>query len=272
LPDRGIEIMVGPAQQRQGKISMHRYLMSVGAGLVVSGLLFSANALAADKVPAYIAAAVADSARPDTDKARDANRKPAETLAFAGVKPGETVVDYWPGGGYFTRIFSKIVGPKGHVYALSPPGLPEKMTAAAKALAADPSYTNISESEQEISTLPAGSIDLFWTSQNYHDIHNMKDVDIAAIDKSIFDALKPGGLFVVLDHVATPGSGVADTSTLHRIAPDAVKKEVEAAGFKLGGESDLLKNPDDPHTAKVFDPAIRGKTDQFILKFMKPKK
>jgi predicted methyltransferase len=225
----------------------------------------------ADTVPAPIAAAVADTARPDTDKARDADRKPAETLAFAGVKPGETVVDFLPGGGYFTRIFSKIVGAGGHVYAVLPPGAPEKMAAPAKALAADPAYGNVTETEERITAIPAGSVDLFWTSQNYHDLHNFKDVDLATFNKGVFDALKPGGIFIVLDHAATPGSGVADTNTLHRIDPQAVKTEVEAAGFKLVGESDLLKNPNDPHTAKVFDPAIRGKTDQFILKFEKPK-
>ncbi len=245
--------------------------MALISGLALSLALAAGGAGAADKIPAAIAKAVADTARPAADTERDAARKPAETLAFAGVKSGETVVDFLPGGGYFTRIFSRVVGPKGHVLAVFPLGAPEKMTATVKALATDKAYTNIAESEQRLADLPPASVDLFWTSQNYHDLHNLKDADVPAVDKAIFAALKPGGTFIVLDHAAAPGTGFQDTGTLHRIDPEAVKTEVEAAGFKLVAQSDLLKNPDDPHTAKVFDPSIRGKTDQFILKFSKPK-
>jgi predicted methyltransferase len=243
----------------------------LGSCVLALAAAFGADGARADEVPAYITKAVADPGRPDADKARDANRKPAETLAFVGVKPDQTVVDFLPGGGYFTRIFSKVVGPKGHVSALWPVGAPPERIAPSKALAADPAYGNISESEQSVADLPAGSVDLFWTSQNYHDLHNRPGLNVADLDKAVFAALKPGGTFIVLDHAATPGSGFNDTNTLHRIDPEAVKKEVESAGFKLDAESDLLKNPDDPHTAKVFDPGIRGKTDQFILKFTKPK-
>jgi predicted methyltransferase len=245
--------------------------------LMATGLVLAATAAytptfaAVNAVPAYVTAAVADTGRPATDTARDADRKPAETVAFAGVKPGDKVVDLFPGGGYFTRIFSKIVGPKGHVTAMWPPGVPDKMTVATKALATDPAYSNVNEVEQKIAELPPASLDLFWTSQNYHDIHNIPNVDMATVDKAIFAALKPGGIFIVLDHTAEAGSAFRDTNTLHRIDPEAVKTEVEAAGFKLAGESDLLKNPKDDHTLKVFDPSIRGKTDQFILKFEKPK-
>jgi predicted methyltransferase len=111
---------------------------------------------------------------------------------------------------------------------------------------------------------------LVWTTQNYHDFHNIPDVDIATINKAVFAALKPGGTFFVLDHAAEAGSGARDTNTLHRIDKATVIKEVEAAGFRLKGESGILANKDDPHTAKVFDPAIRGHTDQFILNFTKP--
>ena len=247
---------------------MLRHLMLTSGMILVASL---SPAVHAATVPTAISAAVADTGRPAADKDRDADRKPAETLAFSGVKAGEQVVDFLPGGGYFTRIFSKIVGPKGHVTALSPAGTPEKFTVAAKAIAADPAYANVSAVEQKVADIPAGSIDLFWTSQNYHDLHNLPGADLVAVDKAIFAALKPGGTFIVLDHAATAGSGFQDTSTLHRIDPEAVKTEVESAGFKLVAQSDLLKNPNDPHTAKVFDPSIKGKTDQFILKFEKPK-
>ena len=245
--------------------------MMLASGMILAAGLTSAVSYAADKPSAEITAAVADAGRPAADKEKDANRKPAETLAFAGVKSGQQVVDFLPGGGYFTRIFSKTVGPKGHVTALSPMGTPEKYTVAAKAIAADAAYSNVTAVSQKVADLPAGSIDLFFTAQNYHDLHNLPNADVAAMDKSIFAALKPGGIFLVIDHAAPAGSGFQDTNTLHRIDEAAVKTEVESAGFKLVGSSDMLKNPNDPHTATVFDPSIKGKTDQFVLKFEKPK-
>ena len=169
------------------------------------------------------------------------------------------------------------MGPSGKVYALAPakspsapPDAPDR-SAAVKAIAADPHYTNIvviAEPAAELLKVKIPEpVDLIWTSQNYHDVHNVKDVDVAAFDKAVFNALKPGGYFIVLDHAAAPGSGANDTSTLHRIDEATVKQEVEAAGFKLVGESKVLRNPSDPHTAKVFDPSVQGHTDQFILKF-----
>jgi len=228
-------------------------------------------------LPAYISAAVADSARPDEDKQRDADRKPGETLAFAGVKPGEQVVELAAGGGYFTRLLSAAVGPKGRVTVIVSPPKPDAAPgapvpgAAVKAIAADPHYANVQISVQRVAELSMPEkAQLVWTTQNYHDFHNIPDVDIATINKAVFAALKPGGTFFVLDHAAEAGSGARDTNTLHRIDKATVIKEVEAAGFRLKGESGILANKDDPHTAKVFDPAIRGHTDQFILKFTKP--
>jgi predicted methyltransferase len=114
--------------------------------------------------------------------------------------------------------------------------------------------------------------DVIWTSQNYHDFHDsfFGPADLVGVNKAIYDALKPGGVYVVLDHVAQAGSGLRDTETLHRIDPATVKKEVLAAGFIFEGEDNSLRNPADPHTKNVFDPSIRGKTDQFIYKFRKP--
>jgi predicted methyltransferase len=228
--------------------------------------------------PGYIAAAVADSNRPDADKARDANRKPAQTLEALGVKPGEQVAEILPGGGYFTRIFSKAVGAQGHVYALvpqRPPNAPADMpdlAGAVKAIAANANYANVSVIVAPLTQLvtPA-QVDLVFTAQNYHDLHNFP-VDVVALNRTILDSLKPGGLYVVLDHSAPAGSGLQDTKTLHRIDAEVVKKEVTAAGFEFVGSSDVLANAADPRTANVFDPSIRGKTDQFILKFRKPKK
>lgn len=226
---------------------------------------------------APIAAAVADSARPATDRDRDTNRKPGETLAFAGVKPGDQVGELLPGGGYFTRLLSKTVGPAGHVYAFVPPRPPNAgpdmpdAVARIQGVVTDPAYANVSTVVAPLTqvSFPV-PLDLVWTSQNYHDLHYIPGVDMLAFDAQVFAALKPGGIFLVLDHAAVPGSADRDAATLHRIDPETVKKEALAAGFRLLASSDLLHNPDDPHTAKVFDPLIRGKTDQFILKFQKP--
>jgi predicted methyltransferase len=228
--------------------------------------------------PAYVTAAVSDTARPEADTKRDADRHPALTLAYAGVKPGDQVAELAPGGGYFTRLLSAVVGPKGKVYAVGSPKKPDaakdapEPSAAVQKIAADPHYGNVVVSTMSIKevTLPE-AVDLAWTSQNYHDLHNIPNADVVNFDKAVFSALKPGGVFIVLDHVAAAGSGFRDTSTLHRIDPEAVKKEVESAGFKFEGASEVLHNPADDHTLKVFDPAIRGKTDQFILKFRKPR-
>jgi predicted methyltransferase len=142
-----------------------------------------------------------------------------------------------------------------------------------KPITDDSNYSNVSVLQQPLATLSVPApVDLVFTAQNYHDLHNIPSLDIAAFNKSVFDALKPGGLYVVLDHSAEAGSDVRDTNTLHRIDEAAVKKEVTAAGFEFVGASKILANPADPRTAKVFDPSIRGKTDQFILKFRKPKK
>jgi predicted methyltransferase len=256
-------------RSNQGKNIVIKQL-TMTSGLVLAAM-FAAGAAHADQVPAYITAAVADSGRPAADTARDADRKPAESVAFAGVKPGQTIVDFMPGGGYFTRIFTKAVGPKGHVIALSSAGSPDKFSAPTKEIAAQPAYANVTAVVDKISALPPAAADIFWTSQNYHDLHNFEGADLSVINKAIFASLKPGGTYLVIDHADAPGTGTTNTKTLHRIDAAAVKKEVEDAGFKLVAESDLLKNPNDPHTAKVFDPSIRGKTDQFILKFEKPK-
>jgi predicted methyltransferase len=226
-----------------------------------------------------IAAAVADAYRPETDRQRDANRKPAETLAFAGVKPGDKVAELLPGAGYFTRLFSKTVGASGHVYALVPAPSPTAsadmpdFAARVKAIAADPNYSNVSVLVQPFAELKVPEpVDLVWTSQNYHDLHNFPGVDVVVFNQLVFEALKPGGVYVVLDHAAESGSGARDTATLHRIDAELVKKEVLAAGFVFADGSDLLRQPGDAHAVKVFDPSVRGKTDQFILKFRKPKK
>jgi predicted methyltransferase len=233
-----------------------------------------ALAASAAAAPSYVNAAVADSVRPAGDTKRDELRKPAEMLVFAGVKPGTKVMDLIPGGGYFTRLFAKAVGPTGWVYAFQATeldGFLKGKPAPIYAVAAD--YKNVSVVKTPINNLSAPeSLDVVWTSQNYHDLKDdfFKPADTALVNKAIFNALKPGGIYVVLDHSAPKDSGVSDTQTLHRIDEAVVKKEVLAAGFKFVGESKALRNPADARDKLVFDKSIRGHTDQFILKFRKP--
>ena len=244
----------------------------------IAATLAATGAVAAKhSAPNYVTAALADPARPATETALDADRKPADMIAFAGIKPGSRVMDIMPGQGYFTHIFAKVVGDKGFVYAFTPSELdpliqkrypgsdPKKQFAA---------YANVAVLHVPANSLFAPeSLDVVWTAQNYHDMHDpfMAPADLAVINKAIFNALKPGGIYIVLDHAAPDGSGLASTNTTHRIDEAVVKKEVEAAGFKLVAESNVLRNKADPRDKLVFDPSIRHHTDQFILKFMKPR-
>ncbi len=236
-------------------------------------------ALAFQAAPAAAADAGAilnDASRPAADKAADADRKPGEMLAFAGIKAGDKVADLIPGGGYFTRIFSKVVGPSGKVYAVvSDEILKVRATAAdpVKAIAAETGYSNVTVVNGTLSGFKAAEpLDVVWTSRNYHDFHNQMfgPVDMAAYNKAVFAALKPGGTYIVLDHTAAAGTGFGATESLHRVDPEAVKKEVMAAGFRFDGESSALKSTADDHTGKIFDSGVRGHTDQFVLKFKKP--
>lgn len=227
-------------------------------------------------------AALNDASRPKEDVARDTTRHPGELLAFSGIKAGDRVADVIPGTGYFTRLFSKVAGPKGYVYAIVPADvaqLPEgfanalkKNFASAEELRKEKGYGNISVFKEPLDkTLAPESLDLVWTSQNYHDVYGFYGIEAAArFSKAVFESLKPGGVFLVVDHAALPKSGAKDATTLHRIDPETVKAQVVAAGFVLEAESTVLQNKDDNHSLKVFDPAIRGKTDQFVFKFRKP--
>lgn len=230
---------------------------------------------ATDATPAYVAAAVHDPARQD-DQSIDPRRKVADVMTFAEVKPGQKVLELIPGSGYFTRVFSAVVGSSGHVYTVWPDEMAKFSSKGFDKLAAQakqPHYANISLLKQPAAKLSAPvPVDLVFTAQNYHDYPDkfMGKVDPVSLDRQVFAALKPGGLFVVIDHVAPAGSGMQDTETLHRIDPAIVKRQVESAGFVFDGESDALHNPADPHTVKVFDKSIRGHTDQFMYRFRKP--
>lgn len=218
-----------------------------------------------------IAAAVANPARPAEDRARDAERKPAEMLAFAGVRPGMTVIDLMPGTGYFTRLFADAVGPDGKVVAFVPDEYGNPARSIDRVGPAAAAHANVLVQHDPIlAPEPENVADLVWTAQNYHDLHNIAGLDLVAVNRRILRQLKPGGVYVVLDHAAAAGAGLAHTRDLHRIDPAAVRAEVVAAGFLFDGESGVLANPADPHDVPVFDAALRGRTDQFVYRFRKP--
>jgi predicted methyltransferase len=252
-----------------------RHLVLMGVIVAAATLCLGASAEKTEDAKLY-AAAVADTSRPATDTARDVNRKPAETLAVARIKPGDVVADWAAGSGYFSRLFMDVVGPNGHVYVVEPD---EEAKFSAKAIA---EFQELSKTHANLSVVTGTALnsvkfdrplDVFWISQAYHDLKDpfFGPVDTAAFNKAVYAALKPGGVYIVLDHVAAAGAPADVTDTLHRIDPAVVKREVEAAGFKFESESKILSNPSDPHTAVVFDKSIRGKTDQFIYRFRKPK-
>jgi predicted methyltransferase len=233
-----------------------------------------APAAASPKLSQIIASAVADPARPADFRAADPLRKPAETLAFAGVRPGMTVGEFYPGGGYFTRMLSDVVGPSGHVYGIEN-DLWKGAVDADKALVADGKLKNVS-----IGVRPFGTVnfpkplDLAWVTQNYHDLKIAKygKVDTLAFDRAVYAALKPGGTYFILDHQGAPNLTDAEIEKLHRINRDVVVREVTAAGFKLVAEGNFLRRPADDHTKSIFDKAIQGHTDQYALRFVKPRR
>ena len=230
---------------------------------------------AAPKLTNLIAAAVADPARPAEGRAADPLRKPAETLAFSGVKPGMTVGEFYPGGGYFTRMISGVVGPTGHVYGIENSKWKGAVKADQDLFKECPKCTNVTMDSGPFGTVNFPKpLDLAWVTQNYHDlkIAEYGVVDTLAFDRAVYKALKPGGIFFILDHQGPPNMTVADIEKMHRINRDLVVKEVTSVGFKLAAEGKFLRRPGDDHTLSIFDKAIQGHTDQYALKFVKPRR
>jgi predicted methyltransferase len=224
-----------------------------------------------------VEAAISDPRRPADQVKLDATRKPAASILFSRAKAGDRIADLMSGNGYFTRILSQVVGPAGHVYAYIPTEQiahcsPQEI-AGTQAIARDSSYKNVTLLTSSLADfrLPE-QLDLIWLSQSYHDLHDsfLGPADVAVLNRVIFHALKPGGVFLVIDHVAEAGSGLRDTETLHRIDPVRIKNEIEAAGFVLESQSEALRNIDDDHKLAVFNPNIRGRTDQVLFRFRKP--
>jgi predicted methyltransferase len=222
----------------------------------------------------HIVAAVADARRPLEDRERDANRHPAETLAFARIEPGDKVADLLPGGGYFTRLFAAAVGEQGRVYpVIRPDGVANEFETPILAVAAQYQNATMARAPYDALVFPE-PLDVVFTAQNYHDMaiaaYNLGDR--AQMNAAAFAALKPGGLYIVIDHAGPAGLALEtdEATATHRIDQALVRAEVEAAGFVFDGESDALRSPADDRLTNVFDPAIRGRTDQFMMRFRKP--
>jgi predicted methyltransferase len=221
-------------------------------------------------VETLIAAAVADPRRPADEVARDDLRKPVEMLVFGDIRPGSRVADIRPEEGYFTRLFAPVVGETGRVYAFVPTRTAPRETPLAEALAA--TYLNVVPLSGPLDSMRFPEpLDAVFMVQEYHDFHIPAfDTDVNRMNRAVFEALKPGGLYIVIDHAGRTGTNAAEVQTLHRIDGDFLRAEVEAAGFVFDGQSDALRNPADDRTINVFDPAIRGRTDQFVYRFRKP--
>lgn len=239
---------------------------------IVSLVLCVAPAAIATALPPHIAAALANEARSQESRARDAERRPGDVLALAGIAKGMRVADLASGRGYYAELLASAVGPSGSVVLHNPPYVVERFgDMGVPALLAKPHMANARGLVAPLEALPleAGTLDAIFLVLFYHDLY-WQETDRAAMQRAIFDALVPGGVFVVVDHHAAAGSGARDAKTLHRIDVDEVKRDVARGGFELALESDVLHRPGDDRTSNVFDEAIRGRTDRFVLVFRKP--
>jgi predicted methyltransferase len=217
------------------------------------------------------AGVVAAQDRLSSDREVDKRRDPAQLLAYTGVRPGMKVLDVNSGGGYTTELLSRIVGPTGVVYAQDSQSTVDRVKDRyAQRLQNYPMKNMVRVVRDYSDPVPSGvsDLDLVTLFFFYHDIANMSGVDRVQMNRRIYAALKPGGLFVVADHSAARGAGTSVTNTLHRIDEEIVRREVEAAGFQLVGEGGFLHNPDDPRDGRVFQSKVR--VDEFVLKFRKP--
>jgi len=223
--------------------------------------------------PDQITALLSAPDRSEADKANDGRRKARDMLAFIDARPGMRVLDVGSGGGYTAELLARAVGPGGRVVAHNSPQFMQNMIKDrfAQRLKSYP-MSNLSLSVQPFENpLPAevakGSMDLVTCMFVYHDL-GWAGADRAQVNRAVFDALKPGGYYVLADHSGRPGTGITESKSLHRIEEALLRREVEAAGFRLVAEGGFLRNPADPRDKSVFKPAQPN--DEFVLKFQKP--
>jgi predicted methyltransferase len=220
-----------------------------------------------------LASIIASWARPQADRDQDASRHPADVIQFLGIQRGDRVADLMTGGGYWTRILVPLVGADGRVYAGNNPFFAQYFGEAFTALLATPAFANVVRIDGPVDQLALptdGSLDAVLMVMAYHDLFLGKE-DRAALNRKVFGALKPGGVYGIVDHEAGPGVGATKVEGLHRIEKQVVITEIEAAGFRLAGEAGFLHNAADDHSKAIFAPEIAGKTDRFVLRLEKPR-
>jgi len=223
--------------------------------------------------------ALANDDRPDTDVARDGSRKPAEVLAFIGIEPGMSVLDLFSGGGYYSEILSNVVGEDGHVVAHSNKAYLQFVGEEFVARYAGGRLPNVQilMAENNQLRLDPQQFDAIFMGLSFHDTYwvnpegGWQEFDRDKLFSTLFAALKPGGVLGLTDHYAANGAGTSVVPELHRIEKSVVIADLEAAGFNLEAESDILRNPEDDHSKSVFAPEIRGQSDRFVLRFRKPR-
>ena len=225
--------------------------------------LLLAGCAAAPLSGAQIGRLLADPERSAADRANDARRKPAEMLAFIGVAPGMRALDVSAGGGYTTELLARAVGPRGVVYAQSAKPSPRLIERSQKL----PNIAVVARRLDEPAPPEASGLDLVTFMFNYHDLGHL-GVDRTKLNRAVFQALKPGGSYVIADHAGRPGTGISESGTLHRIEEAFLRREVEAAGFRLADEGRFLRNPGDPRDRETPQPP--QPKDEFVLKFVKP--
>lgn len=205
--------------------------------------------------------------------------KLSELIQFARVESGSSVIDVYPGDGDWTRLFSDIVGPKGRVYSFVPAEVAHFKSdpvGRMQMLAKEPGRENVETVSADLIAMPEDTrpVDVLWLHLFYHDLHTplmqARGATAANFNRAVYQRLKPGGSYVIVDHAAAVGSGASDAQSLHRIEPAFVREEVEAAGFVLDAQSTMLANKDDPRSINAFDPSIKGKTDRFAYRLVKP--
>ena len=241
--------------------------------LVGAASVIHQSAIPESQIPGYIADAVNSPDRPAADRALDGSRKPAQVLAFFGIKPGMNVADLWAGGGYTTELLARTVGPNGKVYSQNMP-FPAKFKKAEEMWQArlkEPGVSNVVEINRSFDSpdllpVPRGSLDAVIINMNYHDMVG-QGLNRDKVNQAVFKALKPGGVYGLVDNSAKLGSGARDANTLHRIDEDFEVNEIEKAGFRLAATSDVLRNPGDPRTQPFWK--VNHTQDRFVLKFVK---
>lgn len=242
--------------------------------LACAALAAVASPMAAHAADPAVERAVSADTRTDANRALDEGRKPAEVLDFAGYEGGDTVADFMAGGGYYTELIARIVGRDGRVYAINPVGFHDPEVWAVNTR----HHANIRTMpvEPQAMLLAPGSVNSIFTHLVFHDLYweseqyKFPRLDVDFVLANWFAAVKPGGTVIVVDHVGPAGDPREVTGRLHRIDPATAVAAMQRAGFELAGQADFLRSEADDHSQSVFDPAIRGKTDRFVMKFRKP--